>query len=323
MELLGEGKFLGNVADPQKKLAARAGGAHSGWVMTKLITLTWSHLRDEEIYELGVELETIVSDLGGAALCGADASRWTLYRKALKALDDALEPVRKNAMTAELVALDKQRSAAYSVLRNDIRDAVRFPGTASYHTKAVALWDIVRVYQTKKYLSYNQKTGVLHNLVNDLRTPPADGYYSDLKLNPDLLATTDDLNREFERVYLARGKEEAAVLRTDTRAARAELLARRGDLVETIAAGAVRETYKGKYVEFVNDYNELIAKYKTLIKVRAANSKRRKEQEEQGKGQPAPETPVGELDVKLSAPAKVVIKEERVPKKAGGAVRRK
>jgi hypothetical protein len=277
-------------------------------------------LRNEEFYTFSQQTEKLMSQHGGASLFGADASAYTAFRKALKVYFDAIEDIRKNLLTPELAEADKKRDLAYTSWREQVRSAFKHPGTESFHRKAAVLQEIVdRYYRNHHGTPYNEETGVIRNLVQDFRAEPAAGYVTDLQLPVGWLNELAELNEAFDGLYLQRTREVAGKVRQDVPELRAVLRGALDDAISIVAAGALRETYKGQFVEFVNEMNVLISEYRVTLERRAGKSGK----EDEGKADDG--EPVGEAVSKLSAEAgaerdevteKVVIKE-KVTKKQG------
>jgi hypothetical protein len=226
---------------------------------------SFARLRNEAHFEFYRRLFHYLAGNGGAAAFNA-GEPFKPAHAAYNEEDAALQQARKSALTPQIEEESKVRSLALQSLKSAVKSAVQKVGAQSWHDKAAFLQAILDKYKVPhgKHASYNELSGVIFNLAEDLAAAPAAGYLQDLGI-ADRAVSLREQNEKFDKLYDDRITEEGGRVRYDLPAIRERLDQSAWDLANAIAYGADRETYKGKYVAFVNFYNELVAEFQRLI----------------------------------------------------------
>ncbi|MDR1190106.1 MAG: DUF6261 family protein [Verrucomicrobiales bacterium] len=244
-------------------------------------TLTLRLLRENEHFEFFSQVKHLIAELGGAAALGV-AELYTPFNAALTREDAALRHLMKSLLTPEIEKCNALRKEALRALKEGARYHFDLPDTTARHEKAAYLLDLIALYKTRKKPTYNELSSAIFNLLQDLDAAPAGGYVIDLLLTLGVTKLRDE-NNAFEKFYHDRINETAARPKYNIPAIRKEVDDAAWVLTEAIAAGSLRETYKGKFVEFINRYNALVDKYHELLARRRGKGK---------KAKPEPVTPI-------------------------------
>ncbi|MDR1192199.1 MAG: DUF6261 family protein [Verrucomicrobiales bacterium] len=229
------------------------------------LLVSFPRLRNEMHFEFNHRLFSYIAEHGGATGFNVGEPFKPAHAAYLEE-DAALQHIRKSALTPQIEDQHALRKLAFSSLRTAVLSALQKPGAESYHNKALAVKTALDAYRSPhgRYLSYNEWSGLIHNLVEDLSVPVILGYLVDLKID-DRLATLRDENERFDKLYDERIVAEGGQAHYQLPAIRARLDEAGWNLANAIAYGADRETYKGKYVAFIEFYNELVAKFQQYI----------------------------------------------------------
>lgn len=257
--------------------------------MKKIQTINLKQLRVEECFGFLKQVETETVNLSSqeetdspseiSLLANVDSvlqANISAFKAAVDAFDIALKASSINPASAEVAATDTARDDSWRKINNYVKAMCGYPDddVAASAIEARALFE---KYGDPTSLAQTEKSGILHNLLQDL-----EGLDSAKREALTLDPWINNLRKK-EEAYLAASnwRTEANSTRQvgivkDSRVA-AEVSYR--TLVDTVNAYVV---FNGAetYATFINHLNAIIDRQKAILKVRATNNSKRKDNEE-------------------------------------------
>ena len=199
----------------------------------------------------------------------------TTFKEAYKQFDYALESSAANPDVATASAADTARDQAWRGANNYLAAMCAHPDEETRNTALMLKADFDK-YGDPTSLSQTEESGVLHNLLTDLKSW-AEHIRTAVTFDPWL----NDLNAKeeaFLEAVAARNRSEAS------RAARIGLVKERRTaaeaayrtLVDTVNALSILNG-EADYEDFIDHVNAMIDRQKTVLKTRATNNAKKEE----------------------------------------------
>jgi hypothetical protein len=231
--------------------------------MIKLESLNRARLHDEAHFQFNTEIRHLVLEYTNAKLGTGEA--YKEFNRGYGEEQDALEHVRRSVYTERIRKLDHERDLAYGALRRAIKAQLELPGTESRHEKALWLLEVLDRYKQPSTVPYGEESGIVENLLEDLGGATAVDYLAALMLT-EFVTVLRDKNAEFVAAWRARVKEQSGRKSYDMKAIRRDLDGAADTLLQVVVGGAAREVYKGVFLEFIAQYNEIVKKYRETVR---------------------------------------------------------
>lgn len=233
-----------------------------------------SRLQNMEHYQFASHMLAMCREAGIAKLNPV----LTPLQKAFEKEDKALNQPRQEEGTKELEELDKVRDTAYRVLRLLI-DLHLHSDDAALHTSAEKLSEVVARYPKVAAANYDKESGMLKNLVTDLRATTLTAHVTKLAAKP-YIDRLEKANTAFDQRYRSRLKVAVSTDMFDIKTLRAatdialNAVVRRMDSLDDL------EPATPKLADLIAQYNALVEKRRTTIAHRAATNKAAREKKD-------------------------------------------
>jgi len=191
----------------------------------------WVHfhlLRNEEHFTAHSEIADLLGKTDAATLHAADLIPKHAAR--LAALDAALKRIVKSPRTEQIHKADKERDDAYRALTG-FNKVMALSETAAVRAAAARIQIVIDTYKSVLGMNYEEETGTIHNLVQDLKS---EKYADDVNLAglAPYVLKLETRNNVFKSLLNTRDEETAAAAGTahvavkDARAAIDKIYAR-------------------------------------------------------------------------------------------------
>ena len=244
--------------------------------MKKIITLNLTRLRTEEAFGYLKQILAETANLPAEETPAAQTAAVNAFETAYDAFDAALKASATNPATATVTDADEARDLSWRGINTFVKAMCAHP-TAEVAANAAEAKSLFDKYGDPTKLAQTEESGVLHNLLQDLEAFDASKRTS---LNLDVWIT--DLKTK-EEAFLT-----AAAERTEADAARqvgivketrtaAEAAYR--SLVDTVNALAMING-DANYATFIDHVNAVIDRQKAILRTRATNNAKKKEEED-------------------------------------------
>ena len=174
--------------------------------MSKIGNILLRGLHQQESFEFHTQVYGVVKVLTDPTV----VKLTNKYKGAIDEFDDSLKQLRESADTGELARLDNARDLAWRGLNSGIKSLLNH-----YDSKiarnANVLDILMRNYGNPTRLSYNEETGTITNLCQELETT----YYLGLLNQLHLTFWYEDMrrcNQDFSRLFIKRGTEQSVLI---------------------------------------------------------------------------------------------------------------
>jgi len=228
--------------------------------------IIWVHLnqlRNEEHFTFHSEIAALLGGASAQTLRAADLIPRHAAR--LAALDAALQTIRKSPRTEEIQKADKERDDAYRALRG-FNKVMLLSENSGIRAAAARIQIVIDTYKSVLGMNYEEETGTVHNLVQDLKS---EKYADDVTLaglTPYVLKL-ESRNNNFKSALNTRDEETAAATRAahipvkEARAGIDKIYARIRDRVNSYVDD---ETPDSALNAFVAQINVITKRFNTL-----------------------------------------------------------
>lgn len=234
----------------------------------EILKIRFKYLRNEEWFQFFTDLKMLIQKYGPGTLQIQE-----LYDRLLTQYTDVdaiLEVLRKSQLTQKIAEMDTRRDHLYRGLVDTARAALNHPDTGKKEA-AQALSDLFAHYGNATRYSADQETAVLHNLLQDLDTPPAQTYVGLLQLS-DWTQQLYNANNTYAMLVHQRNAEISTRPDGNVGELRPNLQATYADITERIRALAlVTDPAVYDPAPFVNELNTFIKHYNALAARRHPN----------------------------------------------------
>ena len=196
-------------------------------------------------------------------------------QKAFNDEDKALNLPRQEEGTKELEELDRERDTAYRSLQLLI-DLHLHSDDAAMRRSAERLSEVMSRYPKLASANYDKESGMVKNLVTDLRANAIDAHVAKLAAKP-YITRLDVANDSFDRLYRSRLKGAIPSGAFDIKALRAatdkalNAVVRRMDSLDDLAPDTL------KLPELIKQYNALVDKRRKTLAHRSGTSQTARE----------------------------------------------
>jgi len=234
----------------------------------KVTDFALTRLRNEEHFQFFTSLRDLV--LVFTALALKIEVLFNLFLAAYANELAALDVVRKNAISDDLVDADEERDSVFRGLSDAVKSALNH-FNADIRAAAKRLQVVLDTYGNLAIKPYDAETGGLNGLINDFTTTYAAdvttvglaGWVTELKAK----------NKAFDDLKNHRYSDEAAktILRMKQERVKTDAIYRQ--IVERINALVVVEG-EAAYAGFVNELNKRIEGFDNTISIRRAKGKK-------------------------------------------------
>lgn len=197
------------------------------------------------------------------------------HRAAVDGLDSALKVSTTVPSAKWVMEADANRDFAYSGLYNYVKAMTAHPDAsiAAAAEKALAILDKYGNPTAKPQL---EESGILHNLLQELKAAKEAGDFTDLDIEP-WLTRLQNAETSFLNATDAKVQEEAARevgLSKQARQAADDAYRKLVDIVNMLAAMHGDE----KFATFIGNVNALVEQQRTKLKTRATNSAKKEDE---------------------------------------------
>lgn len=197
------------------------------------------------------------------------------HRAAVDGLDSALKVSTTVPSAKWVMEADAARDFAYSGLYNYVKAMTAHPDAsiAAAAEKALAILDKYGNPTAKPQL---EESGILHNLLQELKAAKEAGDFTDLDIEP-WLTRLQNAETSFLNATDAKVQEEAARevgLSKQARLAADDAYRKLVDIVNMLAAMHGDE----KFATFIGNVNALVEQQRTKLKTRATNSAKKEDE---------------------------------------------
>lgn len=247
--------------------------------MMQITSFKIGNLRIEEVFAFHQRVQQYAQDLpttGALIAEGLPETSVTFlttgvdtHRAAVEGLDSALKVSTTVPSAKWVMEADAARDFAYSGLYNYVKAMTAHPdeSIAAAAEKALAILDKYGNPTAKPQL---EESGILHNLLQELKAAKEAGDFTDLDIEP-WLTRLQNAETSFLNATDAKVQEEAARevgLSKQARQAADDAYRKLADTVNMLAAMHGDE----KFATFIGNVNALVEQQRTKLKTRATNS---------------------------------------------------
>lgn len=250
--------------------------------MEQITNVTLSKFRNGEHFQFMTDVKDGITTATPAAL-NLDAV-FARFDTAYSALDSMLRVDAGSVKTEQLVVADGGRDDTWGALNLRIKATLLSPIEKEVEA-AKRLKRVFDLYGNVRQLSYNEETGLITNLVDDLGKPDNDADCSTIKIT-QWVAALKERNEAFQTLLNERNKEYANKESGDVKAARIVIDPIYDEIVSRLNAMVTLDMASAEAQEFIKELNQKIKYYETTIASRAGV----KDNEEEN------EPPVTEVD---------------------------
>ena len=225
-------------------------------------------LRNEEHYSFHNETNNLVQRFTAEAL--GIQQFYPAYEAAFIAEGQVLDLMQKSLLTGPIADADTKRDLLFSGLKDTVKGAEKHfnPEVAEAALRITAVLDNFGNISTK---GYNEETAAIKSLVNDLENQHA-ADVATLGI-ADWVTELAARNTAFEALLDERYTEEAAKNPLKMKDARKQLDAAYADVTRMLDALALVNGPRS-YEDFINELNERIDRYNTIVEQRKGRSKK-------------------------------------------------
>jgi hypothetical protein len=165
-----------------------------------------TQLRNEEHFTFHSEIAALLGRTDAETTRAADLTPKHAARFAV--LDKALQRIRKSPRTEELQKADKERDDAYRALRG-FNKVMLLSDNAAIRAAASRIQIVIDTYKSVLGMNYEEETGTIYNLVEDLKSHKYAADASFIGLTP-YVSKLETRNNLFKSQLSARDGETAA-----------------------------------------------------------------------------------------------------------------
>jgi len=169
-----------------------------------------SQLRNEEHFTFHSEIAALLGAANAAALHAADLI--PKHGARLAALDAALKRIVKSPRTEEIHKADKERDDAYRALTG-FNKVMLLSETPAVRAAAARVQIVVDTYKSVLGMNYEEETGTVYNLVQDLKSGKYEEDVTLAGLTP-YVTKLEQRNNDFKNILNTRDEETAAATGT-------------------------------------------------------------------------------------------------------------
>lgn len=253
--------------------------------MMQITSFKIGNLRIEEVFAFHQRVQQYAQDLpttGALIAEGLPETSVTFlttgvdtHRAAVDGLDSALKVSTTVPSAKWVMEADAARDFAYSGLYNYVKAMTAHPDAsiAAAAEKALAILDKYGNPTAKPQL---EESGILHNLLQELKAAKEAGDFTDLDIEP-WLTRLENAETSFLNATDAKVQEEAARevgLSKQARLAADDAYRKLVDIVNMLAAMHGDE----KFATFIGNVNALVEQQRTKLKTRATNSAKKEDE---------------------------------------------
>ena len=213
-------------------------------------------LRNEEIFTFYMEVAGLISATDAETLNSGDLTPKFAARLA------ALQKISKSPRTEEIHNADKERDNAYRALTG-FNKVMSLSDNPEIREAARRVQIVIDTYGSVRGLNYEEETGVIHNLVQDLKSDNYSAAVTLIALTP-YVSKLEDRNNNFKTLLNTRDEETAAgphIAVKDARLKTDNIYARIRDRVNSYVDD---ETANPKLETFITQLNIIVKRFNTL-----------------------------------------------------------
>ncbi|GKT30575.1 hypothetical protein ADUPG1_001572 [Aduncisulcus paluster] len=219
-------------------------------------------LRNDEHFQFQTELKGLVEQYTPAAL-GIEAA-WAVYEPLYTDESNALNVIRKSAVTSELAEADHYRDSLYRGICDTVKGATNHYNSA-VKVSANRIEIAIDHYGNINVKSYDEQTAAINSLLSDLKNDYA-ADVSQLNIG-EWLIELQTANTTFETLMKERYAEDSGKTQLSMKDVRRQVDEVYRTITERIGALVIvngEEAYSG----FVNELNQRIEKYNNTLALR-------------------------------------------------------
>ena len=239
----------------------------------KIQVIRSSKLRNEEHFQFQTEFKGLVEEYTPETL---DISAvWAVYLPLYADESEALDVIRKSAVTGELAEADHARDSLFRGLCNTVKGAAGHFNPAIKEA-AARIQIALDHYGNINVKPYDEQTAAINNLIDEFNTT----YTADVAMLGigDWVSELQTTNNNFEALMQERYSEDAGKTQLKMKEVRAEIDDAYRAITERIDALVIvngPENYSG----FVNELNQRVEKYNNLLAQREGRNAKKDEAE--------------------------------------------
>jgi hypothetical protein len=237
--------------------------------MTRIETIKLTRFRNNEHFQFMTDVDELVTTHKASAL-GIDVL-YVDFRKVFMAEDTAIRIELGSAKSKTIEQLNKLRGNTWKAIALKVKATLLCP-IASEVKSAEVIQRVIDKYGDVRVLTYVEETASITNLTNDLLLSENTEHLKKIGI---LIWVTElkSENEQFSTVFNERNSELAVRESGDVRAVRNLIDPLYDQLVETINSSIVMKMAQPAAFIFVNELNEKIKYYTTIIASRKGRSK--------------------------------------------------
>ena len=225
----------------------------------EILNFDLSRLRNEEHFQFQTEFKVLVENNTAAAL-GVDV-QFHDYMLQYKDEEEALDVIRKSAVTEDLAEADKCRDATFRGLSDAVKSATRHYNQQIKHA-AIRLQTVFDHYGNLSRKPFDEETATITSLTTDLKTTYANEIII-VGINDWVLELINN-NSQFETIKNKRYDEEAGKTQLSMKDVRPAIDKIYRTIVQRINA-LIIVNGESNYSSFVTELNLRIQHYKHLL----------------------------------------------------------
>jgi hypothetical protein len=237
--------------------------------MTRIETIKLTRFRNNEHFQFMTDVDELVTT-HQASVLGIDVL-YVDFRKVFMAEDTAIRIELGSAKSKTIEQLNKLRGNTWKAVAIKVKATLLCP-IASEVKSAEVIQRVIDKYGDVRVLTYVEETASITNLTNDLLLSENTEHLKKIGI---LIWVTElkSENEQFSTVFNERNSELAVRESGDVRAVRNLIDPLYDQLVETINSSIVMKMAQPAAFIFVNELNEKIKYYTTIIASRKGRSK--------------------------------------------------
>ena len=236
--------------------------------MELITNVTLSKFRNGEHFQFMTDVKDGITAATPAAL-NLDTV-YPRFETAYTALDNVLRVDAGSVKTEQLVIADGGRDDTWSALNLRIRATLLSPIEKEVEA-AKRLKRVFDLYGNVRQLSYNEETGLLTNLVDDLAKPDNDADCTTLKIT-QWVSALKERNEAFQTLLNERNTEYANKESGDVKAARIVIDPIYDEVVSRLNAMVTLDMASAEAQTFIKELNQKIKYYESTLAARAGRN---------------------------------------------------
>jgi len=235
----------------------------------KIEKLDSTHLRNEEHFQFHFEFKHLMEKFEPSEFdIGNEFSK---YREYFQMEETAIEPIKKSAITDNLIRFGKERNSIFRGLNYMVKASMHhYDGSIKKVAERLSV--VLKHYGNIAAKPNNERTASITNLISDLRN----SYAEDVEKAgiSHWVYALEEQNQAFETLMRERFSDDAKKSTLKMKEVRVQIDKQYSSIIEKINALTIING-SGTYAEFVRELNTRIEKYQILLAQRKGRNKKK------------------------------------------------